>query len=292
VARVSVADIEIAYELLGDPGAPAVVVTPGGRFSKQTPGVPELAAALASGGRRVLLWDRPNCGASDICFDGPSESEVNARTLVGIIRELGLGPVALAAGSAGSRITLIAAARAPELVSHLVIWWVSGGPISLAQLAAYYCGDSAMAAARGGMEAVAALPAWAEQIALNPRNRDIILAQDPDTFIETMQRWALSYAYSHESPVPGMSRQDFGRLRMPALVFRSGKSDLSHTRRTSEWVHELIPHSRLIEPPWPDQEWNNRSTVPAGPVRALFGNWPKLAPYILDFTGGAERGVR
>ncbi len=287
MARVTVAGLEIDYELLGDPGAPAVALTAGGRFSRQTPGLPELAEALAVGGRRVLLWDRPNCGASDICFDGPSESELNARALVDVIRKLGLGPVALAAGSAGSRITLIAAARAPELVSHLVIWWISGGPISLAQLAAYYCGDSAMAASHGGMEAVAALPAWAEQIARNPRNRDILLAQNPDTFVETMQRWALSYAYSHDSPVPGMSPQDFAGLRMPTLVFRSGKSDLSHTRRTSEWVHELIPHSQLVEPPWPDQEWNNHSMMPAGPGRKLFENWPQLAPYILDFTGRA-----
>jgi pimeloyl-ACP methyl ester carboxylesterase len=54
----------IAYEVIGD-GRPWVI-TPGGRFSKDSPGVRELAAALAERGNRVLVWDRPNCGASDV----------------------------------------------------------------------------------------------------------------------------------------------------------------------------------------------------------------------------------
>ena len=43
----------------------------------------------------------PNCGASDISFDGDSESALHARTLLGLIGDLDLGPTALAAGSAG-----------------------------------------------------------------------------------------------------------------------------------------------------------------------------------------------
>jgi hypothetical protein len=45
---------------------------------------------------------------------------------------------------------------------------------------------------------------------------------------------------------------------MPTLVFLSGKRDLSHTRATSEWVHRLIPQSKLLDPPWDDDEWNYR----------------------------------
>jgi pimeloyl-ACP methyl ester carboxylesterase len=283
MARVEIAGIGIDYEFYGDAGAPVAVVTPGGRYPKETPGVPQLAQALAAAGWRVLLWDRPNCGASDISFEGGSESNLHATVLNRLIRKLGLGPVALLGGSAGSRVSLVAAARDPEVVSHLVLWWISGGPISLAQLAAYYCGDSAMAASRSGMEAVAALPGWADQIARNPKNRDIILAQDVDTFVEKMQQWAAAYGYSDSSPVPGMTAEDFARLKMPILVFRSGKSDLSHTRRTSEWVHELIPHSRLVEPPWSDQEWNNCMTIPNAPGRGRFERWPMLAPMLLDF---------
>src|SRR5580693_3829679 len=98
MARVDVSGIEIDYEFYGDAGAPVAVVTPGGRYPKETPGVPQLAQVLAAAGRRVLLWDRPNCGASDISFEGGSESALQARTLMELIRALELGPTALAAG--------------------------------------------------------------------------------------------------------------------------------------------------------------------------------------------------
>jgi hypothetical protein len=159
----------------------------------------------------------------------------------------------------------------------------------LISLAAYYCVNSAIAASRGGMAAVAELPGWSEQLQRNPNNRGILLAQDPDRFIETMERWALAYMPSKTSPVPGMSPESFARLRMPVLIYRSGKSDLSHTRRTSEWVHELIPHSELREPPWPDDEWNNRSGYAAKHGSGHFAGWPALAPAIIDFLRRPSR---
>jgi len=280
MARITIAGVEIDYELIGEPGAPAIALTPGGRFPKDISGLPQLAAALAAGGRRVLLWDRPNCGASDICFDADSESALQGRTLAALIRALELGPTTLAAGSGGSRVSLIAASTDPEAISHMVLWWISGGTIGLIQLAYYYCCEMAIAASKGGMEAVAASPGWAVQIARNPKNREIILAQDPATFIRTMERWAEFYFPSKISPVPGMTPDDFARLRMPTLIYRSGMSDLSHTRRTSEWVHELMAQSKLVEPPWSDTEWNRRSGTPA-----IFEGWPALAPAILEFTG-------
>jgi 2-hydroxy-6-oxonona-2,4-dienedioate hydrolase len=289
MARIQISGLGIEYELLGPKDAPAIALTPGGRFAKDSPGLPELAQALAAGGRRVLLWDRPNCGASDISFEAESESALQAHTLIELIRALKLGPTALAAGSGGSRVSLIAAARDPEAVSHLIVWWISGGALSLISLAAYYCVGSAIAASRGGMAAVADSPGWAEQIQRNPKNREILLAQDPERFIETMERWALAYMPSDASPVPGMSPESFARLRMPVLIYRSGKSDLSHTRRTSEWVHELIPHSEMSEPPWPDDEWNNRSGYAAKHGSGHFAGWPALAPAILDFMRRRSR---
>ena len=277
-------DIEIDYELLGDSGAPAVVLTPGGRFARDSAGLPELAAELAQGGKQVLLWDRPNCGASEISFTGENESELHARVLLQLVRELGLGPIAVGGGSAGSRVSLLAAAQAPELVSHLLLWWISGGALSLVSLAYYYCVDHAITARQGGMEAVAALPLWQEQLAKNPRNRDILLGQDPEVFIRRMEQWCLFYLPSADTPVPGMAREDFARLSMPVKIFRNGVSDLSHTRATTDWVHELIPHSQMTEPPWPDDEWNRRSADMARQGTGLFAGWVALAPEILAFS--------
>jgi pimeloyl-ACP methyl ester carboxylesterase len=277
--------IEIAYELLGRVGAPAVAITPGGRFSKESPGLRELGELLAAGGKRVLLWDRPNCGASDICFAAEDESSLHADTLAGLIRRLDLGPTALAGGSAGSRVSLMTAARHPDTVSHLILWWISGGPIGLMSLAGYYCGASAIQAARFGMEGVAALPSWSEQIARNPRNESILLSQNRQEFIATMQRWASFYCPAPDTPIPGLPPEAIEGIAAPTLILRNGEWDLSHTRATSDWLHELMPRADMREAPWPDDEWNIRSIArDQGESPGLFVNWPQLAPVILGHS--------
>ena len=62
----------VVHEILGESGE-LVVLTPGGRFSKDIEGLRPLADQLVQGGKRVLLWDRPNCGASDVQFYGRTE---------------------------------------------------------------------------------------------------------------------------------------------------------------------------------------------------------------------------
>ena len=282
--RIDISGIGIEYELIGEPGAHAVALTPGGRFSMNHEGIRELGEALVKGGKRVLLWDRPNAGASDICFDGESESLLQARVLTQLIRALDLGPTAIGGGSAGSRCTLLAAAHDREIVSHLLQWWITGGPVSLFMLGASYCGEPAVAAQAGGMEAVAALPSWAEQVSRNPRNRDRILAQDPRQFIATMERWISAFIPSDESPVPGMSRQDFEKLTMPVLIFRGGETDIWHPAKISDWVHRLGPHSRLVDAPWADEAPMRRLTDTALTGASPFLDWPSLAPQILEFT--------
>lgn len=274
--------IGIAYELSGDAGGQPVALTPGGRFTMDSPGIREMAADLAKAGKRVLLYDRPNCGKSDVCLAGTSESENQAEALAGLIRELDLGPAVIAGGSGGSRVSMLAAARHPELCSHLALWWISGDPIGLMQLATYYCGEAGTLASRGGMAAVLQATSWAENLAHNPSAKDKLLAMDPDQFIAVMQRWAAAYVPSDISPVPGMKPVDFARLTMPTIVFRSHKSDLSHTEATSLWVHRLIPQSRLLDPPWREDEWNYRSaSVQAGTEQGLFESWPMLVPDLL-----------
>lgn len=286
--KIDVNGINIAYELLGKEGDPAVALTPGGRFTMDVPGLREMADELVKAGKRVLIYDRPNCGYSDATLLGASESETQAEALSGLIRKLDLGPTVIAGGSGGSRVSMLAAARDPEICSHLALWWISGDPIGLMQLATYYCGEAGVLASVGGMEAVLKATSWAENLSKSEQARAFIKAQDPDKFIEVMQRWAAAYVASETSPVPGMTQRDFARLTMPVLVFRSGKSDLSHTRATSEWVHRLVPHSLMQDPPWNDDEWNYRSgqTMSGTEGHTLFRSWPKLVPQILDFIGG------
>ena len=279
MARIAVDGLEIEYDLIGDAGAPGIALTPGGRFARDKTGVPELARALADQGFRALTWDRPNCGGSDVSFDAPNESEMHGQVLSGLVRALDMGPTVMAAGTGGARVAMIAASRDPEITSHLVLWWISGGVTGLLSLANYYCVNQAIAASRGGMEAVAALPAWDEQIARNPRARETLLALDPKEFIATMEDWSLFFLPQEGTPVPGMNAEDFALLTMPTLIFRNGESDLAHPRKTSDWVEKLIPHAEIMDPPWPDDQWNLVAGKPD-----MYAAWEKLAPTIADFV--------
>jgi pimeloyl-ACP methyl ester carboxylesterase len=264
----------ISYEVIGQ-GDPWCL-TPGGRFSKDTPGVRELAGALAATGKQVLIWDRPNTGASDVCFDGESESVMQADALAGLLHQLGLAPAVIAGGSGGSRVSLLTAARHPAVARALAVWWISGGPYGLLTLGTHYCGDSIAAAWRHGMEAVAALPEWAEVLDRNPGNRARLLALEPRAFIGTLESWMLAYCPRPGELVPGLPDAEARELDLPALVFRSGESDPHHTRATSERLAELLPRAQLVEPPWGDREWNERVEAAAA-GEGLFARWPLLA---------------
>ena len=116
----------VVYEILGDSGD-LIALTPGGRFSKEIPGLRPLAEALAAGGYRVLLWDRPNCGASDVQFYGQSESHMRAETLHRLVTGLGFERCILAGGSGGARDSMLTTMLYPELVEKLVVWNIVGG---------------------------------------------------------------------------------------------------------------------------------------------------------------------
>ena len=138
------------------------------------------------------------------------------------------------------------------------MWWISGGVPGLLQLANYYCMPSADAAWHGGMEAVVELDQWQEVLERNPANRARFLSMDRQEFLEVMDRWMLAYCPCDDSLVPGLDDADVARLDVPILVFRSGASDMSHTRATSEALAAGLPGAELVEPPWGDDEWNER----------------------------------
>ncbi len=283
MARATVHGHSVGYEVIGE-GRPWVV-TPGGRFSRASPGVRELAMALAEGGNRVLIWDRPNTGESDVCFEGESESAMQADVLAGLLEELEMTPAVIIGGSGGARVSLLAAARHPEVAAALALWWVSGGTYGLMTLGTHYCGGSIAAAWKGGMEAVVALDEWSEVLEKNASNRQRFLAQDPRAFVATMERWMGAYCACDGELVPGLPDARARRLELSALVFRSGTTDLNHRRETTEQLADLLPNAVLVEPPWGDDEWNERSAArPGGRGEGLFVGWPQLAPLLLRWT--------
>lgn len=289
MAFAEVNGLALAYEVIGDgPGRPWVI-TPGGRFSKDEPGVRELAHALAADGEgnRVLIWDRPNCGESDVCFVGANESAMQADALAGLLEHVGLAPAVIAGGSGGARVSLLTASRHPGVAAGLATWWISGGIFGLLVLATHYCGGSLAAAWTDGMEAVADLPEWEESLERNPSNRRRILEEDRDVFIATMERWMEAYCPRDGQHIPGLPDEDVRALDLPALVFRSGESDAYHTRATSEALASLLPRASLVEPPWGDREWIERGEAREKHEEGIFSHWPLLAPQLLAWQAEA-----
>ncbi len=56
---------------------------------------------------------------------------------------------------------------------------------------------------------------------------------------------------------------------------------------------ELIPGARLVEPPFGEDEWNERSAeYQETGVNNLFASWPQLAPMILEFINEPVAAAR
>lgn len=274
-------DLEIAYEVIGE-GRPWVL-TPGGRFSKDYGGVRQTAEALAGLGNKVLIYDRLNCGASSVCFTGPSESVMQADSLATLLRDLDFGPTIIAGGSGGARVSLLTAARHPDLAAGVAVWWISGGAYGNMILGSHYCGGSLAAAWNGTMDDVAGLPEWREVIERNPGNRARFLAMEPAAFVSLMEAWMHAYCACGDPLVPGLSDDQAASLTLPVLVFRSGASDIYHTRQTSERLARSLPGARLVEPPWGDREWIDRQAA-AQHGASLFDRWPLLVPQLAHWA--------
>ena len=89
---------------------------------------------LADQGNRVLIWDRPNCGESDVCFEGPSESTSAGRCARGAARTPRHGPgrhrrgFGWRPGLAAHRVTPPRRRRGP---GHLVDQWRRVRPLDV-----------------------------------------------------------------------------------------------------------------------------------------------------------------
>jgi pimeloyl-ACP methyl ester carboxylesterase len=277
----------VVYEILGGAGE-FIALTPGGRFSKDIPGLRPLAEQLVKGGYRVLLWDRPNCGKSDLQFYGQSESHMRADTLHQLITGLGIGPCVIAGGSGGARDSILTTILHPEIVTKLVTWNIVGGVYGSFVLGSYYIVPSIQAVRGLGIKGLLGVSEWQERIAENPANKDRILAMDADEFLKVMLRWLNAFVPKPGQAIPGVDDALFDDIRVPTLIIRGGENDWDHPKRTSLEVSCLIKGSTLIDPPWPEDAWErageDRATGKAKGFN-LFDTWVQAAPAIVDFLG-------
>jgi len=278
----------VVYEILGETGD-FIALTPGGRYSKDIEGLRPLADELVEGGYRVLIWDRPNCGKSDVQFYGQSESHMRAETLNALITGLGIGPCIIAGGSGGARDSMLTTMLYPEIVTKLVVWNIVGGVYGSFVLGGHYITPSIMAVRGLGIEGLLRVGEWKERIAENPANRDRILALDTDEFLKVMLRWLNAFVSKPGQTIPGVPDEMFDNITVPTLIIRGGENDWDHPKRTSLEVSCLIKGSQLIDPPWPEDAWERAGEDRAsGKVKRfnMFDTWVLAAPAILKFLDG------
>lgn len=291
MAQIEVNGGLVEYELLGPAGGDVITVTPGGRFSKDYPGVRPFAEALAQTGKRVLIWDRPNTGLSDVQLYGASESHMRAETLATMVRELNLGPVFALGGSGGARDSIVFAIEYPELVQKLVVWSIVGGTFSSMSLANVYVMNEIRTVRGRGIEGIleqrGPAGSWADLVEVNPRNTQRLHDIGAEEFERVMWRWLEAYVPKGTESIPGVPDHQMRALDVPTLIVRGGENDIDHPKRTSLEVHSLISGSTLIEPPWPEDAWERAMVARDAGQGSIFDPWMDAVPTFLDFIDGS-----
>ena len=279
--QATIRGVEINYEVLGERGA-WVALQPGGRRGLE--GVKPLGQKLAQAGHRVLVYDRRNCGASGISFDGGnSENEVWAEDLHALLSQLGAAPAFIGGSSSGCRLALLAALRHPGDVRGLLLWRVTGGAFAAQRLAQNYYTQFIEAAEGSGMEAVCRTEHFGELIASNPANRARLLSIGIERFIAVMKAWRQAFNEGADHPVIGISPAELRSMTMPACIIPG--NDRTHPREPGQVAHRLMPNAEyheVVTEDRPDldvalEDWNAKEGL--------------LAAIFIDFLRRAQRGA-
>jgi len=254
--------VNINWQQIGDRG-PWIMLTTGGRRGHDE-FVP-LAHKLAARGHRVVLHDRRNTGASDVLIEGDQGEEVIwTEDMRELMTKLGALPAFFGGSSAGARTSILFALRNPSAVRGLLLLRVTGGAFAAGRLPENYYGQFIRAAREGGMAAVCATEQYQERIKANPRNAEYLKKLSPEKFIEVMSRWNAIFEAGGHLPVMGVSEQELGSLKVPAIVIPG--NDKTHASPSGLAAHRMIPGSELHRLPIEDQD------VPLIP-------FPDWAPY-------------
>jgi pimeloyl-ACP methyl ester carboxylesterase len=267
--------VNLNYKVLGSRG-PWVALSPGGR--RDISGIELLAGKVAEAGHRVVIFDRRNCGASDVVIDGEdSEYEIWADDFHALLSQLGALPAFVGGSSSGCRTSLLFALRHPDAVCGLMLWRVTGGRFACERLAQEYYGQYMTAAKQGGMAAVCEMEHWKERIEARAENRAALMKMDPQRFIAVMSHWREYFVRGADLPVIGATEAELRSIKVPACIIPG--NDNTHGRQTGENLGRLLPDAEvhILFPKHydmdlgPREEWDEK----AGEMATIFGNFIK-----------------
>ena len=264
VARIH--GLNINFEIVGDDGPPAVLITGGRRgYTEFKP----LAAKIAAAGYRVFLHDRRNTGASDISIEGKEvEEAVWADDLHELLKQHDAVPAFIGGSSSGARTAINFCIRHPDATRSLLLLRVTGGEFAAERLPENYYGQFIRLAREGGMAAVCATEEYQERFKENPANLDKMMEMDAGEYITVMSNWLTLFEDVAHLPVMGISEYQLRAIKVPTMIIPG--NDLVHSSSSAKVAHEMIDGSELHQLPVTDQD---ESVIP-------FTAWEHLEPEI------------
>lgn len=286
----------IHYEVHGS--GPTVALTPGGRIGMESLRplalrlAQDSALRLAQGGYRVIIYDRRNCGASDVVIARRrdaggkelSEQEIWAEDLYELLGQLDARPCWVGGVSAGCRVSLLLTIRHPEAVRGLLVWMVTGGAVAAERLGYQYYEQFIEVAEKEGMEGVLRTSFFAERVQQNPSSRDHLLAMDRKEFCAIMRDWRAFF--TAEVPVIGATEEELRRIKVPAVIIAGG--DEVHPTAVAEKLHQFLPQSEYHPPLWTPEERERMMETPGAYQQATA---EKIAPIFLAFLAKHQAKV-
>lgn len=264
VARIH--GLNINFEIVGDDGPPAVLITGGRRgYSEFKP----LAAQIAAAGYRVFLHDRRNTGASDISIEGKEvEEAVWADDLHELLKQHDAVPAFIGGSSSGARTAINFCIRHPDATRALLLMRVTGGEFAAGRLPEDYYGQFIRLAREGGMAAVCATEEYQERFKENPANLDKMMEMDAREYIAVISNWLALFEDVAHLPVMGISEYQLRAIKVPTMIIPG--NDLVHSSSSAKVAHEMIDGSELHQLPVTDQD---EPVIP-------FTAWEHLEPEI------------
>ena len=264
VARIH--GLNINFEIVGDDGPPAVLITGGRRgYTEFKP----LAAKIAAAGYRVFLHDRRNTGASDISIEGKEvEEAVWADDLHELLKQHDAVPAFIGGSSSGARTAINFCIRHPDATRALLLMRVTGGEFAAGRLPENYYGQFIRLAREGGMAAVCATQEYQERFKENPSNLDKMMEMDAREYIAAISNWLALFEDVAHLPVMGISEYQLRAIKVPTMIIPG--NDLVHSSSSAKVAHEMIDGSELHQLPVTDQD---EPVIP-------FTAWEHLEPEI------------
>jgi pimeloyl-ACP methyl ester carboxylesterase len=231
----------------------------------------------------VLVHDRRNTGASDIVIAGQdSEEDIWADDLAALMRHYGATKAFFGGSSAGARLSMMMLRRHPDMVPGLLLMRVTGGALAAGRLPQMYYGQFLDAAKKAGMAAVCETEAYRDRLALNPDNRERLMAMDPAEYIRVMAHWLERFMTGPEGPVRGVPEAELKAYRVPVMVVPG--NDKTHSSVSGRAAARLIANAELVELPITDQDVD----LIAFPQWAE--HYPSLTRHFCDFMRRHEGG--